>query len=510
MHLNVQFYNNKQTLLLPPSIGDYLPEGDLSRVIDEVVELLDLSSLYNKVPDKGRPSYHPKMLTKLLFYGYAVQTRSSRKIHKRLFTDVAFIFLAGMQQPDFRTISDFRKNNLEELTEIFTQIVQICHQLGMVKIGSISLDSKVFKANASPAKSYTDENLVKEHEKISNRIEKYLKKSNQIDDEEDHLYGSDKCGDELPEKISTKEKRLKKLQKAKDNLDRARRHLKEQDTDKVNITDNDARVQKDKGRKYAGYRGHIVVDEEEQVIITHDVTNEQDDTNQLIPMVDKTIDTIGELVDHRKLSSEPDDNKTIFLADCGYNSLANLGKLKHRDTIDPYIPDKIYQAREHGHTTREEAPFHKNKFIFQPEENSFVCPAGKKLKFSRYVKERGGERAIVYKCNCSDCRNCTYFGVCTSSKRGRTIRFYEHEYLLKEMRKKLSTLHGKKIYRSRKCTVEPVFGNIAQNLGFREFLLRGTRKVKGEFSLICIAHNLLKITRYAKQEHLSITECYTY
>ena len=109
MHLNVQFYNNKKPLLLPPSVGDYLPEKDLARVIDEVVELLDLSSLYNKVPDKGRPSYHPKMLTKLLFYGYAVQTRSSRKIHKRLFTDIAFIFLAGMQQPDFRTISDFRK-----------------------------------------------------------------------------------------------------------------------------------------------------------------------------------------------------------------------------------------------------------------------------------------------------------------------------------------------------------------------------------------------------------------
>jgi len=510
MHLNVKFYNNKQSLLLPPSIEDYLPEGDLARVIDEVVELLDLSVLYEKVPDKGRPSYHPKMLTKILFYGYAVQTRSSRKIHKRLFTDVAFIFLAGMQQPDFRTISDFRKNNLEELTEIFAQIVQICHQLGMVKIGSVSLDSKVFKANASPAKSYTDENLVKEHKRISERIKKFLQKSNQIDEEEDRLYGSDKCGDELPDKISTKEKRLRKLQKAKENLEQALNRLKEQNTNKINITDNDARVQKDKGRKYPGYRGQIVVDEEEQIIITQDITNEQGDTNQLIPMVDKTIDTIKELTDHRETLTDSDDNKPKFLTDCGYNSLANLGKLKSRDTIDPYIPDKIQQAREHGHKTKEEEPFHKNKFIFQPEEKCFLCPAGKKLKFSRFVKERGGEEAAVYKCKCSDCRNCTYFGICTQSKRGRTIRIYEHEHLLKEMRKKLSTLEGKKIYRSRKCTVEPVFGNIAQNLGFREFLLRGTRKVKGEFSLICIAHNLLKITRYAKRKHLSITECYSY
>ncbi len=503
MSLNVRPYDNQHPLLLPPCVGDFIPEGDLARVVDEVVEQLDFSSLYRKVPDVGNPPYHPKMMTKILFYGYATGHRSSRKIYKNLFTDVAFIFLAGMQRPDFRTISDFRKNNLEELTEIFAQIVQVCYRLGMVKIGTVSLDSKVFKANASPAKSHTDEQLVKEHEKILEHIKEHLTKANQIDEHEDLLYGPEKQGDELPDNISTKEKRLRKLEEIRARLEQARKRLKEQGTNKINLTDGDARIQKDKGRKYPGYRGQIVVDEEEQVIVAHDVTNEQSDTNQLVPMADKTIDTVKELKDNKDAAHEQDEEKIKLLADSGYSSLANLGKLQEREEIDPYIPDQIHQAREHGHKTREDAPFHKNKFVFQPQTNRFICPTGKELKFSRFVEDRGGETAAVYKCKCSDCQNCPHFGVCTTSKRGRTIKIYEHEHLLNEMREKLSSPHGKMIYRRRKCTVEPVFGNLAQNMGFREFLLRGQGKVRGEFSLMCIAHNLLKIARHLQRKRLS-------
>lgn len=507
MHLNVRPYDNQSPLILPPCIEDFLPEGDLARVLDEVIEkYVDFSSLYQKVPDVGRPPYHPKMMTKVLFYGYATEDRSSRKIYKKLFTDVAFIFLAGMQRPDFRTISDFRKNNLPELTEIFAQIVNLCHQLGMIKIGSISLDSKVFKANASPAKSYTDKQLVKEHAKITERIKEYFEKANEIDEQEDLIYGPDKCGDELPDDISTPEKRLKKLEEAKPRLEQARKDLQEQDTNKINLTDSDARIQKDKGRKYPGYRGQIAVDAQEQVIVANDVTNEQSDTNQLIPMVDKTINIVKELPETENSTPEQDEEKIKFLADSGYSSLANLGKLQKREKIDPYIPDQTHQAREHGHETKEDSPFHKSKFVFQPQTNRFICPAGKELKFSRFVKDRGGETAAVYKCKCSDCCNCPHFGICTTSKRGRTIKIYEHEHLRREMREKLSSLQGKEIYRLRKCTVEPVFGNLAHNMGFREFLLRGLRKVKGEFSLMCIAHNLRKIASHVRREGLSISE----
>src|SRR3989338_509152 len=149
MELNVREYDNTQTLLFPPCVGDYLPATHLAWIVNEVVEKLDLSCLFNKISFEGNPAYHPAMMLKTLFYGYATKTFSSRKIASKLESDIAFIFLAGMQRPNFRTISDFRKNNLDEIKELFVQIVQLCHRLGMIKLGHISLDSTVIKANAS-------------------------------------------------------------------------------------------------------------------------------------------------------------------------------------------------------------------------------------------------------------------------------------------------------------------------------------------------------------------------
>lgn len=147
--LNVRPYNNKELLLFPPSIGDYLREDDLAHVVDEAVEEIDLTPYYKKISEVGNPPYHPALMIKNWFYGYATKTFSSRKIEEKLYKDIAFIYLAGMQKPDFKAISEFRRKNLPELRNSFVEIVQICHRLGMTKLGEISLDSKVMKANAS-------------------------------------------------------------------------------------------------------------------------------------------------------------------------------------------------------------------------------------------------------------------------------------------------------------------------------------------------------------------------
>src|SRR3989338_5724396 len=166
MTLNVRNYNNKEMLLFPASIGDYLPKNHISWVIDEVVDQLDLNCLYKKVPLVGNPSYHPRMMLKILFYGYATSRFSSRKIAQSLESDVAFIFLSGMQKPDFRTISDFRKNNTEELSEIFVQIVRLSREMGLIGLGHISLDSTVIKASAHRDNFYDKEQLDEEEQKI--------------------------------------------------------------------------------------------------------------------------------------------------------------------------------------------------------------------------------------------------------------------------------------------------------------------------------------------------------
>jgi len=453
--LNVRPYNNKEQLLFPASVGDYLSENHLAHVVDEAVDEINLQPYYNKISDVGNPPYHPALMIKIWFYGYAIKTYSSRKVEEKTHTDVAFIYLAGMQKPDFKAISEFRRKYIEQLKNSFVDILQICHRLGLTKLGNISIDSKVMKANAASSRTYDGKELIKEREEIEKTIQEYLQKANQTDEEEDKLYGHDKRGNELPDDIREKKDRVKKMKRIAQQLKQAQEKLKQSGKKKINLTDNDAQFQKDKSRIIPGYRAEIAVDSKEQIIVANDVTNEQNDAPQLIPMVDEVLENVKEL-EPEKFSDDfcEQSEKINIPADAGYSSGKNLAELeteKYKDKVEPYIPDTNSQTKEH-------------------------------------------------------CKSCQHFGKCTINKLGRFIQISEHQHLIDKMRQKLSTPEGKKIYGKRKITAEPVFGNLSQNLGFREFLLRGLEKVKGEFSLMCTAHNLLKITRFLREQKMLLTQ----
>src|SRR3972149_1910784 len=372
--LNVRAYNNKELLLFPASVGDYLPKGHLAHVVDEAVEELDLNCLYKKIAPVGNQAYHPALMVKIWFYGYATRTYSSRKIEEKLNTDVAFIYLAGMQKPDFRTISDFRKNNIEQLKELFIKIVQLCHRLGMIKLGEIALDSKVMKANASIDRTYTEKELIKEQEVIKQAIKEYLERSSQVDEQEDEIYGLDKRGNELPKDIQDKQERIKKMKEILKQLEQAQNKLKESGKEKINLTDEDARIQKTKSGKFSGYRCQTVVDSKEQVIIANDVTNEQNDIGQLIPMVDKALENIREIEPDRLCSNSPQE-KIKLLADSGYGSVKNLNEIEkeqYADKIESYIPDPNNEHTDKYH--KQDSKFHKSKFIYNRQDDSFICP----------------------------------------------------------------------------------------------------------------------------------------
>lgn len=267
---------------------------------------------------------------------------------------------------------------------------------------------------------------------------------------------------------------------------------------KVNLTDEDAYFQKDKTRILSGYRAQVAVDYKEQVIVTNDVTNKQNDAGQLIPMVNKVLDTIKE-VEPDKFSNSEQDKKVNIIADAGYSSgknLADIEKEGYKDKIEAYIPDTNYDNKERGKGYNKDSAFHRSKFIYNEEGNKFLCPEKKELHcIGEYISHKISYQ--VYKCK--ECENCRYFGECTTSKDGRSISISEYQPYIDKMREKLSTQEGKKIYGLRKITAEPVIGNLSYNLGFREFLLRGLEKVKGEFSLMCIAHNILKINKSLKR-----------
>jgi transposase len=507
MSFNIRPYNNKQLLLFPPSVGDYLSKNHLAHIVDEAVESIDLTIYYRKISSVGNPAYDPALMIKIWFYGYCVKAYSSRRIAQRLESDVAFIYLSGMQRPDFRTISDFRKNNISELKKSFVDILHICHRLGLTELGIISLDSKVMKANASVTRSYDEKALDKERQEIERVIQDYLEKSNQTDEEEDRKYGSDKSGNELPEDIQDRQARIKKmkqiieqLKSAQEELKISRQNTKRPHKEKINLTDTGAKIQKGKGGKYPGYRAQISVDSREQVIIANDVTNDQHDVSQLIPMGEQTVENVKEV---KKIDTAVDSQGKInLLADSGYSSAKNLAELKHnekcKDTIEPYIADRCNRAKN--------TQFGKSKFTFQEDKNKVLCPCGKELNFSGTRLRRNGEPENIYQCPGSICKKCQHFGLCTNNEDGRTIQISENEMLVIQMRKKLSTPEGKKIYSKRSSTVEPTIGNLSHNLGFKEFYLRGLHKVTGEFSLMCTAHNILKIAKLIKSLGVNIKE----
>ena len=482
MSLNVRNYSNKEMLLFPASIGDYLPKDHLAWVIDEVVEQLDLGRLYKKVSSVGNPSYHPKMMLKILFYGYATSSFSSRKIARGLESDVAFIFLSGMQKPDFRTISDFRKNNLVELADIFVQIVRLCRELGLVELGHIALDSTVIKASAHRDQFYDQGQLDEEEQKMYARISKLIDAAEKTDAQEDTLYGHDSRGDDLPKGLRSPQQRLKKIQEAK-------QRLQEQAIKEINLTDPDATFQRQRsGIVEPGYRAGVAIDKKEQIIVACDVTNKRTDYKQLIPLVEQV---------EANLPEAQFKKSVVITADSGYSSMEKLAELELKEHIDAYIPDARYQGKQRGKKIDEDSPFHKKNFTYDARNNVYVCPDNKKLFFVRRRREKSEAMCSIYQCR--QYRGCQYAGVCTTNRDGREIRICDNVGVLYRMRKKLDTAEGKAIYGRRKVIVEPVFGNIKHNLKFREFLLRGLKKAKGEFALIAIAHNIRKMARFLKR-----------
>jgi transposase len=199
--MNVRPYDQKQNFLFLPNLKDFLPENHEAHVINDVIERFDLAAFYHKIPNVGNPSFHPKLLIKIIFYGLFEGVTSSRILAKKCSSDVGYMFLAAMQKPDFRTICKFHINNIDGLIDLFSQIVMICKDLGLVGLEHISIDGSKFKANASPANLYDKDRAKKHLDKIKHEIKKRLEEMAQQDKLEDSVYGENASGYEMPEEL---------------------------------------------------------------------------------------------------------------------------------------------------------------------------------------------------------------------------------------------------------------------------------------------------------------------
>jgi transposase len=417
-------YLPEQNLLLPASLREWLPDDHLSYFVSDMVDQLDLSAIERVYEDeeRGQPPYHPQMMTKILVYGYCVGVFSSRRIQKRLVEDIAFRVLAAGNQPDFRTIADFRKLHLKALEELFQQMLRLTLEAGMMKLGRVALDGSKVKGNASKHKAMSYGRMKETEKRLREEVRQLLKQAEAADQEEDSRYGRDQRGDELPEELQRRETRMARIREAKQALEeRAREQATSKGKDpeeaqptkkaQYNFSDPESRMLKGSDGFVQGYNTQIAVEPVFQLIVGQRVTQAANDKQQMVPLVEAIEEQSGQ---------KPEG----VLADNGYCSDENL------------------------------------KYLARKRMEGFVATG----------KQKHGERR----------KPC---------QRGPLPREASR---VERMERKLETKVGAAVYATRKFIVEPVFGQIKQARGFRQFLLRGIEKVRSEWALICMTHNLLK------------------
>ena len=359
MAYNLKECNREQIYLMPPSLQEWLPEKDMAWFIIDVVEQMNLSAYYRKyrADGRGQEAYDPSMMVALLLYAYSNGIQSSRSIERLCERDIGFKVIAGDEKPDHTTIARFRQENGKGIEDLFTEALKLCAKAGLVKVGLVALDGTKMKAAAALESNRT-------YEHIESEVRKMLAEAEAKDAEEDKLYGKDKRGDELPEELRDRRSRLARLKECKERLEQEKaervakqkekieerdkqesetgqkkrgRKPKEPDAvskadTKANVTDPDSRIMKSRTGYVQGYNGQAVVTES-QIIIAAELTTEENDVKQLLPMIEKADENIAGL----KLN---DKGIGVVLADAGYCSDTNI------ENISPDGPECIIATKK--------------------------------------------------------------------------------------------------------------------------------------------------------------------
>ena len=308
--------------------------------ISDVVDQLDLSEITARYEreSRGGPPYHPRMMVKVLLYGYCVGVASSRRIAQRLHEDIAFRVLAANNTPDFHTISDFRKDHLVELSGLFAQVLALCRQAGLVKLGHVALDGTKVRANASKHRAMSCGRMKEKEAQLAGEVEELLSRAAEVDEEEDRRYGQSKRGDELPRELSFRKGRLEKIREAMVALESEAEAAAEQaeaegrdhsgvpdDKAQRNFTDSESHIMPAPGgREFVqAYNCQAVVDSANQVIVAARATNVTSDKQQAVPVMEETIDNVGAV-------------PTEVSADAGYYSAKAVDEL-HALGVEPFI-----------------------------------------------------------------------------------------------------------------------------------------------------------------------------
>jgi transposase len=443
-------YTRDQRYLLPLSMKDWLPEGHPAWFVIDAVKEIDLDAFYEgySADGSGNIPYDPELMVTLLLFAYTQGIRSSRQIENKCQQDVAFRIVAANQQPDHVTIARFRKAKREKIHELFIEILRLCREAGLGKLGKVAVDGTKIAANAALDANRTKDGLEKE-------VKKILDEADAIDEEEDRKYGRDRRGDELPEELRHQESRLVRLREAKARLEKEAEKAREKQREKItarekreekagkplrgrkplspdkavdgeskaNVTDPESRIMKTRKGFIQGYNAQLVASQD-QLILAANLTQEENDQHQWRPMM-------GEM--RRNLKATGRENKVkAALGDAGYANEALLRK--------PPRGMEIFLSTQKDYRRRQE------------------------------IREQG-------------------------SPRGRIPSHLSHR---ERMERKLQTKRGQQFYKQRGMIVEATIGQVKTCTGCNQFMCRGVENARSEWRLACSAHNLLKLFRSGK------------
>jgi transposase len=448
MNKTYRDWSPDQPSFFPPSPQDWLPEDDLVYFLIDTVAAIDLTPFFAHYERelRGQPPFHPRMMVTLLLYCYATGTRSSRRIMNRCRADVACRVIVGNDIPGFRTISDFRKIHLERLETLFVEVLKLCALAGLAKVGTISLDGTKVKANASRHKAMSYDRMQQEEERLKEEIAKMLAEAKAADEMEDACHGPDRHGDELPEELARRQSRLAKIQQAKAQLEERAR----------------VKAAAEAVLREAEGKAPPAVAPADAVPEPKDQINFTDPESRIMKASNKGWDQCGnaqavangdQIILAADVTDEANDKRqAVPMVD---QARENLDAAGVKQAIGAALLDSGYysEANTAALEKRDIDPYIATERL-KHNEKMASAPRGR-IPTNLPAKER--------------------------------------------MARKLRTKKGRDMYAKRKGMIEPIFGQLKQVLGFRQFSLRGLASMRGEWRLLCAVHNLLKLWRHGQR-----------
>lgn len=462
-----------QSILFPDTLDEYITEENPVRFVDAFVDSLDLEKLGFKHAKldggAGRPPYDPSDLLKLYVYGYLNQIRSSRKLEKACVSNLEVMWLMKKLTPDFKTIADFRKENVDCIKPVFKEFVFLCRSLDLFGAELVGIDGSKFKAVNSRSRNLDGKALAERLRRVEEKIAQYLKEVEQNDKADQQGKGDTSKVEGLAQKISV-------LEEKKQEYIRAQNLMSETGQKEVSLTDPDSRLMKNNQKLEVCYNTITAIDSKNKLAVDYDVTNNAVDQGQLGPVAQSAKEVLD--VEHIDVTAD----MGFFNADSIKECLDNA--------VTPYVPEPSWNGRGRVKKAGVPAPeFYEDRFIYGRTTNSYTCPAGQTLTFQFWNNNWHGKRYAIYQTEA--CFSCPYFMTkCTKNKLGRAIRRWEHEELLEEMRARRMTADGLVKVRTRKELCEHPFGTMKRAFNQGYLLLKGLRKVGGEMGFTMLAYNM--------------------